>query len=205
MGRAKAWLEFGPEHLLQRVVRQVAAATDRVVVVAAAGQHLPAPITPARVVRDAARDEGPLRALATGLAMLGGDIELVYVTGTDAPFLHPGWIARLVELARGVAAAIPEVAGRAHPLAALYRRGPTLAAAEALLAAGERRLAALRDRIEARRVDEAALADLDPTFASVRNVNTYEEYLRALEQAGFDPPDDPTGRPSRLSPADRPR
>lgn len=41
MGRAKAWLPFGPERMLQRVVRLVREAVGPVVVVAAPGQECP--------------------------------------------------------------------------------------------------------------------------------------------------------------------
>ena len=41
MGQPKAWLPFGPERMLQHVVRLVSTVTDQVVVVAAPGQDLP--------------------------------------------------------------------------------------------------------------------------------------------------------------------
>ncbi|HUR55514.1 MAG TPA: NTP transferase domain-containing protein, partial [Gemmataceae bacterium] len=41
MGRAKAWLPFGGETMLQRVVRVVGEVVSPVVVVAAAGQDVP--------------------------------------------------------------------------------------------------------------------------------------------------------------------
>ncbi|MGZ6054814.1 MAG: molybdenum cofactor guanylyltransferase, partial [Isosphaeraceae bacterium] len=41
MGQPKAWLPFGPERMLQRVVRLVSTVTGPIVVVAAPGQELP--------------------------------------------------------------------------------------------------------------------------------------------------------------------
>ena len=54
MGRAKAWLPFGSEVLLQRVVRLVGAVARPIVVVAAPGQQLPE--LPAGVAIAARRD-----------------------------------------------------------------------------------------------------------------------------------------------------
>ena len=189
MGRPKAWLEIGPERLLQRVVRLVGAATDLVVVVAAPDQEIPELPAAVQVVRDAVRDQGPLRGITTGLAALPTSVELVYASATDVPFLHPGWIDRLAGLIDDHAVVVPQIAGRTHPLAALYRREPTLEAAEALLLAGERRLGLLVDRLGGRVVAESDLEDLDPTFASVRNLNSPEDY----RCAGGDPRLNPQG------------
>ena len=183
MGQPKAWLEFGPERLLQRIVRLVGAATDVIVVVAASGQELPDLPAAVRVVRDTAIDQGPLRGIATGLAALDDSIELVYASATDSPWLHPGWVDRLASLIEGHAAAIPRVGGRDHPLAGLYRREPTLRVAETLLAAGERRLGVLVNRLDSRAVTESSLVDLDPRFATLRNLNTPDEYRQAVTAA----------------------
>ena len=60
MGRPKAWLPFGPERLLQRVVRLVSTAADPVAVVAAPGQDLPELPRSVVVARDPVSGRGPL-------------------------------------------------------------------------------------------------------------------------------------------------
>ena len=52
MGRAKAWLPFGDETMLQRVVRLLTENVHPLVVVAAPGQELPTIPTEVTVVRD---------------------------------------------------------------------------------------------------------------------------------------------------------
>src|SRR3954470_24221016 len=98
MGVAKATLPFGPEALLQRVVRLAGEACGPIVVVAAAGQDLPALPEGVVVVRDAVADLGPLPGLAAGLAALSGSVKLAYASATDAPFLRPAWIGHLAGL-----------------------------------------------------------------------------------------------------------
>ena len=185
MGQSKAWLPFGPERLLQRVVRLIGAVADPVVVVAAVGQDLPELPAAVRVVRDERHDEGPLQGLATGLAALPEDVDLVYVSAPDNAFLQPAWVPRLVELIADHDLVIPEIGGRFHPLASLCRRAPTLDAARALLAADQRRLTGIIRSLASRVVDESLMAVADPDFATLRNLNTPEEYRLALDLAGL--------------------
>src|SRR5689334_21043921 len=98
MGVPKAWLAFGPERLLQRVVRLVGTVARPIVVVAAPGQELPELPADVSIVRDPIAGRGPLQGLAAGLAALPDSLELVYATATDVPFLEPRWITRLAEL-----------------------------------------------------------------------------------------------------------
>src|SRR5438034_1928815 len=72
MGRPKAWLPFGGELMLPRVVRLLGQVVQPIVVVAAPEQDVP-PVPPdVAIVRDEGRGRGPLQGLAAGLAALGG-------------------------------------------------------------------------------------------------------------------------------------
>ena len=186
MGQPKAWLPFGPELLLQRVVRLLGTVVDRVVVVAASGQELPELPAQIEVVRDSASEEGPLRGLASGLAALPGSVDLVCVSATDTPFLRPAWYEALANRIGVADLIIPrEGSGRLHPLAAIYRRGPTLAAAEKLLATGSFRLTDLIEILPGRLLDTAALAEVDHDWSTLRNLNTPAEYQQAIHDAGL--------------------
>ena len=128
MGQPKAWLPFGSERMLQRVVRLVgsAAGMGPIVVVAAPGQELPPLPDSVTIVRDSVSGRGPLQGLAAGLAALPDSIDLVFATATDVPFLQPSWIDRLAVLIGDHDLAIPFADGYHHPLAALYRRATVL-------------------------------------------------------------------------------
>ena len=185
MGVPKAWLPFGPERLLQRVVRLAGTVAAPILVVAAAGQELPE--LPAEVViaRDRVAGRGPLQGLAAGFAAMPDSVELVFATATDVPFLEPRWISRLVELIGDADLVIPKIDGRLHPLAALYRRNAVLPVIENLLAEDRLRTAALADAVLARLVDEESLSDVDPRFGTLRNLNEPDDYVLALDDAGF--------------------
>ena len=191
MGRPKAWLPFGGELLLPRVVRLLGDAVDPVIVVAAPGQDLPALPERIVVVRDAVEGRGPMQGLAAGLKALRGRADAAYLSSCDAPLLRPAFVRRLVELLGDAVVCVPQVGDYYHPLAAVYR----LEAADAV----ERLLAAklragqprpcnpFRRRADPRR-EAAELADIDPAFQTLRNLNTPEEYEAALRETIAAPP-----------------
>ena len=157
MGQPKAWLTFGGERMLQRVVRLVANVVDDVAVVAAPGQELPSLPPSIILARDPVSGRGPLQGLAAGLGALPNRVELAYATATDVPFLEPGWITRLASLIGDQDLAIPHCQGYHHPLAALYRRARVIPAIQALLAANRLRPVFLMEDLPTRVVTEEEL------------------------------------------------
>src|SRR5262245_21810446 len=87
MGRPKAWLPFGGELMLARVVRLLREEADPVVVVAAPDQDVPPLPAEVVVVRDEEKGRGPLQGLAAGLDALRGRAEAAYLSSCDVPFL----------------------------------------------------------------------------------------------------------------------
>jgi molybdopterin-guanine dinucleotide biosynthesis protein A len=185
MGRPKAWLPFGPERMLQRVVRLLHGVAEIVIVVAAPGQDLPELPTDIAVVRDRIAGRGPLQGLAAGLSALPDRVALAYATSADVPFVTAGWITNLVELIGDNDLAIPQTGDHFHPLAALYRKSAALPAIESLLAENKLRAGSLMEAVKTRVVHEAELKAVDPTLGTLRNLNFPEDYEQALRDAGF--------------------
>ncbi len=202
MGRPKATLPFGPERMLQRVVRLLGEAVEPIVVVAAAGQELPELPPGVEVLRDRRPDRGPLEGMAVGLRALAGRVEAAFVTACDVPLLVPALVRRVVELAVDSDVAVPHVDGRDHPLAAVYR-ATVLEAVEALLAADRLRPAWLFDQVPTRRITVEQLRDVDPGLESLANVNGPADYLAALVRAGLEPAEG-SGRAGQAPPLPRP-
>ena len=89
-------------------------------------------------------------------------------------------VLRLAALRENFAAVVPvQTDGRLQPLCALYRIEPCLRQVEELIAAGEHRPRALLERVDARRVFPAELADLEAADLFFTNVNTPEDYAQA--------------------------
>ena len=179
MGRPKAWLPFGGETMLVRVVRLLGEVVAPVVVVAAPGQDVPEVPPGVAVVRDPERGRGPLQGLAAGLEALRGRADAAYLSSCDVPLLRPAFVRRLLDLLGEQDIAVPEVGGYRHPLAAVYRL-EVAAVAGRLLAEDRLRPAFLFDQARTRVVRPEELTDVDPDFQSLRNLNTPEEYEAAL-------------------------
>jgi molybdopterin-guanine dinucleotide biosynthesis protein A len=186
MGRDKASLPFGDEAMLQRVVRLVGEVVEwkRIVVVAAAGQLLPALPATVETIRDEREYQGPLLGTVRGMRALADRADAVHVTGCDVPLIVPALVSRMFELLGDHDAVVPvENAGR-HPLAAVYRTR-VLARIEDLAAAGERRMRRAIEAVDAREVSVDGLRDVDPQLLSLRNVNDEAEYRAALDATGL--------------------
>jgi molybdopterin-guanine dinucleotide biosynthesis protein A len=143
MGRDKASLAYEGTTLLERTVSVVSPRCSPVFVIAAPGQPLPA--LEVQVLRDEARGVGPLLATGRGLrAAVDAGLELAFVCAVDMPLLE----ARLID----------------DYLAGIYRT--SLAdRVDALVAAGERSMRALVDRVDTQRI-------VMPEQPSLTNANT---------------------------------
>ncbi len=179
MGRAKAWLPFGSEIMLPRVVRLLGEAVSPIVVVAAPEQELPPLPIEVRVVRDEEKGRGPLQGLDAGLAALQGQTDAVYLSSCDVPFLQPAFVRRLIDLLGEQWICVPRVGEYHHPLAAVYRL-EVRATIRQLLAEDRLRPFFLFEAVPTRVVEASELVEVDPIFQTLRNLNTPEEYEAAL-------------------------
>jgi molybdopterin-guanine dinucleotide biosynthesis protein A len=179
MGRPKAWLPFGGELMLPRVVRILREVASPLVVVAAPGQAVPPLPDGVAIAHDQEEGRGPLQGLAAGLATLRDQVDAAYLSSCDVPFLLPAFVRRLADLVGDSAACVPHVDGYFHPLAAVYRSDVAPIVAE-LITANRLRPVFLFDAVPTRVVTATDLADVDPTLQSLRNLNTPEDYEAAL-------------------------
>lgn len=189
MGTSKAALEWHGSTLLRRAVGLVGRAVDGpVVVVRAAGQELAALPSDAEVAEDAREGRGPLQGIAAGLARIGERAAVVYVTGVDAPLLHPAFVRHVVRSLGPDDVALPRAHGFAQPLAAAYRTA-ILPRLHALIAQERLDTSSLLAQLRVRELDEAALlagadvAALDPALDSLLNLNEPGEYESARARA----------------------
>jgi molybdopterin-guanine dinucleotide biosynthesis protein A len=188
MGRDKATLPFGPELMLQRVVRLVGEVVpaERTAVVAGANQPLPSLPNEVLIGRDTEDFRGPLSGLATGLRILGDRVDAVYATGCDTPLLVPAFIEHMFDLLGDFDAAVPTDGEHYHALAAVYCPS-ALPKVEELLRANRLRSRDLFDVVVTNRVPAESLHDVDPQLATLQNVNSESDYLAALAAAGISP------------------
>ena len=180
MGQDKASLRFGHETLLARAIRIVGEVADEVIVVARPVEDRDNPFLglPVRLVHDPIADLGPLAGIAAGLAASTSDLNLI--VACDMPLIKPAVLRRLVELRGDADICVAVIEGHASPLCAVYRSS-VAAAAQELLAAGERRVMRLLDQVQTKRVDAAMFRDLDPHLETFVSCNSPDELSAALK------------------------
>jgi molybdopterin-guanine dinucleotide biosynthesis protein A len=154
----------GHTTMVEHVVNIVGQRCEPVFVVAAPGQSLPE--LPALIVRDDVRGVGPLLAIARGLhAAADAGAERAFLCSVDVPFLTADLIDAVAARAAEVDADIVlPWDGSNHYLAAVYRT-ELARQVDDLVAAGERNLPALIDRVDSQRVvisDSRPSADVKP-------------------------------------------
>jgi molybdenum cofactor guanylyltransferase len=187
MGRPKATLRLGGVTLIERTVAELARAFDDIVVVAAPesdGIELPA-LGPVTIVHDGDAYQGPVGALARGLR--AAQHEVAFACSCDLPMLRCEAAWWLYSLLGGYDAVISEIGERLQPLHAVYRRR-CAGALDAMLARGVHRLSAIAEAVNAHIVSEAEYRRADPDALSCFNINTPEDYERALKLAATKSP-----------------
>jgi molybdenum cofactor guanylyltransferase len=154
----------GPTTMVQHAVSVVGERCQPVFVVASPGQSLPE--LPAQVVRDDVRGHGPLSAISRGLhAAADAGATWAFLCSVDAAVLTADVIDAVAARAAEVDADIVlPWDGSNHYLAAVYRT-ELASRVDELVAAGERNLPALIDRVDSQRVvisDSRPPADAKP-------------------------------------------
>jgi len=176
MGQAKALLPFGHEPLISHIVGVLNRHFDDIVIVAAPQDEFP-PL-PARVARDEIPYQGPVGGIYYGLQAVRG--EVCFVTSCDAPFLDLRLVDRLVSMIGDYDVVVPHWEGRYQPLHAVYRKrvSPIL---QKQLAEGQVAAYLLYDKVRTLVIAAAEIRAIDPLGLSFLNLNTREDYWRALQ------------------------
>jgi molybdopterin-guanine dinucleotide biosynthesis protein A len=185
MGADKAWLPFGAECLLQRVVRVVGEIAGPVVVAAGQRQEVPPLPGSVAVVRDVCENVGPLAGLSAGLAALENSCDATLVVACDHPLITPGFLESLIRsLGHDDSAIVPVRADRHYALLAVYRVW-VRRFVDANLEAGRYRLLDFLDDCDATRIDIGDLCDDAQDQGVFMNVNEPQAYEQALDLLGL--------------------
>jgi len=177
-GRDKSALTLGTERLLDRQIAVLRQVVDHVLVVTNAPERYAA--LPVRVVRDAVPNGGALGGIYS--ALLASPAAQMLVVACDMPFLTAPFLGYLAEAGRDVDLAIPRTVAGYEPLCASY--GPAcLAPIRGRLAHGRLTLVDLVTAgLRVRELGPDELARFDPDAALFFNVNTPDDYRRAVHK-----------------------
>lgn len=180
MGQNKALVPFLGQPLISRVVERVRPLADELLVTTNEPEHftfLSLPLIP-----DVQPGIGALGGLLTALSAAHG--EWLAVVACDMPFVSARLLQVQFELLKfsGADLVVPETAGNYEPFHALYRRETCLAAVEAALAEGKRRMISWFPQVQVRVMTPEEIRAIEPDQLVFENVNTPEE-LAAAEVA----------------------
>jgi len=175
--------------LIRHVAERLSGAVDEVLVVVgrdeSKAKYEAVLLSLARVINDDQEGKNPLVGVVSGLRAVESD--LVAVLACDTPFISRAVIDLLFQRASDADAAIPRWnAGRIEPLQAVYRRLPTLRAAQEALANRDSSQKEMINRL-ARVVYisvEDEIRSIDPSLRTFFNINAREDMLAAERMAG---------------------
>jgi molybdopterin-guanine dinucleotide biosynthesis protein A len=185
MGRPKESLPLQGDTLLGRTVKALHPAVETTVVVARdAQQQLPALPDGVRRLQDEPTGLGPLGGLTTAMRWFLDDggfaaTDAVFATACDQPFLTAEAVQWMFSRLGDHELAMPRTGGLLQPLCAVYRLS-VLPFAERLLATGTATPRSLAAAANARILSEDEVSAFDPTLRFLANINTPEDYRRAL-------------------------
>jgi molybdopterin-guanine dinucleotide biosynthesis protein A len=173
-GADKLAADLGGIPLLQHAVRRVAEVCGDVVVVVAhdAAAPSPPPGIHVRVARDAEEGKGPLAGLVAALAEVGSDLALV--GAGDMPTMAPAVLREMLRVAGAVPVDAVALQDGEHvrPLPCVVSVDRARTDAHALLDMGVGSLRAMLDSLGVMAIDETTWRRLDPTGATLRDVDT---------------------------------
>lgn len=130
MGEDKALLKLGGVTILEKMIQELEPVASRIVIAAGNKEKLYRSLFDKEVVTDIYADAGPLAGLHAGLSASTDDWNIA--VACDTPFANRGLfqamlsftsISEMGDYRRGEPeAVVASVAGRVHPLLAVYRR-----------------------------------------------------------------------------------
>jgi molybdopterin-guanine dinucleotide biosynthesis protein A len=182
MGRDKAWLDLDGLPMIEHVIAALRPVAKSVSVIAndPAYHRLNLP-----VIADMNAGIGPLEAIRVALA--ASESPWTLLVGCDLPFVTPELLAYLLSRTQGVQAVVPlDPDGRLEPVCAAYST-LALPAVSDLIAAGERKIARLFDRIPAYFVPFSEMRDLTGAGLFFENINSPEDYESAVTRLSTPP------------------
>jgi molybdopterin-guanine dinucleotide biosynthesis protein A len=176
MGREKPLQVVGGVSMIERVRAAVSHCVDELVIVTNRPDLYAFLGMP--MISDIYSERGPLGGIQAALGQLRSPAALV--VATDYPFLEPGALRRIVGEDPAGGVVVPRVAGRLHPLCALYAKDCATVLEESL-AKGELMVLSFVARLRQKVLDETELGGPEAASRIFFNVNTPEDLRRAEE------------------------
>jgi molybdopterin-guanine dinucleotide biosynthesis protein A len=175
MGQDKAWLALGGRPMINHVMDSLRPVVAELAVIANGDEYrqLGVPVIP-----DLNNGIGPIEAVRVALA--ASQYDRVILAGCDLPFVTPELFKHLLSRTAAYQSVVPlGPDNRPEPLCAIYSRS-SLADVERMIEAGQFKISPLYDLVDTLFIPFEALSGLEGADLFFENINTPEQYRRAL-------------------------
>lgn len=184
MGTNKAFLDWQDETFLEHIIHMYEKIDSCSQIMVSVAEEDPyqrlfseKQINNCRLVSDVRQEYGPLEGLYR--LLLAAENPWLFVSATDLPLLHEGFVEKLQEMRSAeVWAVIPRTGERIHPLCGFYS-GRVLPVLEQLFEREDHKVMCLLDRIPVKYI-EIELREAEV----LQNVNTPKEYEMIVRKTG---------------------
>ncbi len=180
LGRPKSQLDFQGCSLIELMVERLGKSFRRLTIVTDRPElyrHLPVRLASDLLTGQA---KSPLRGIHAGLSM--ADLPYQFVAACDMPFLSLDLIRYMAGFAQSYDAVVPKVGSYFQPLHAFYNRS-CISVIEKQLYRKSYKITDFYANLEIRYIDLEEIVRFDPNQKSFFNINTWDDYKRALEIA----------------------
>jgi molybdopterin-guanine dinucleotide biosynthesis protein A len=177
MGTDKAWLEIEGQPLIERTLASVRAVTSNVAIIANTERYGSLGVP---VFADTYQGVGPLEAVRVALS--NTQTNRILLVACDLPFLTPALFRFLLSIPSTNQAIVPlSPDNQLEPLCAIYCKD-SLGAVENLIEHGLRKMAKLFEKVPTRFVEFQEIRELEGAHLFFENINSPEDYDRALRR-----------------------
>jgi molybdopterin-guanine dinucleotide biosynthesis protein A len=131
-----------------------------------------------KIVKDEKSGIGPAEGLIKSFEAASG--EYVAVAPCDSPFIKAELYTILFENAVGFSGAVPRIDDYFEPLHAVYNRAAYLNALKKNIGAGNYKINDINSKLNINYISRSDLQKIDPELNSFFNINTNEDFEKAL-------------------------
>lgn len=179
LGRPKALLDFHGRSLIEVMVDRLGRLFPEITLVTDRPELYPG--LPVRITGDLLNytDKSPLRGIHAGLNSASHPYQ--FVAACDMPFLNLDLIKYMARFASSHDAVVPHTGGKYYqPLHAFYKRS-CIDIIERQVSLGRYKVSEFYENLEIRFITLPEILRFDPGQESFININTWEDYEKALE------------------------
>ncbi len=177
-GKNKSFLPIGKETFLERIISVLKNTCKDIIIATKCPEEYCNLNQEIKVVKDSFNKNTPLSGIHAGLCNCS--CEYAFVVGCDMPFIKREVVEVLKEkIEKDFLIIVPKQGIYYQPLCAIYSKG-CISHIEELIKLEVFKIDKLFKRVKIKEVDEKEFIKVDPYLKSFININTEEDYKKAL-------------------------